>query len=185
MCRGETASSVTKLFRLGLQKFFNIERIIPSPTSSSSSANLMGNRIDIRVIDEKGTELALYELKSKHQGTITLQQESKAIRLNRCLDIVNRMGGAVTGVKSMNWCGYTGTMYDLIQYKGVTVATNKVNLLYPQDYQQFQCDQFKDTVLAMFENRAYVLEYSKTIRTSKHIPKKIPQVFLDPKKTES
>jgi hypothetical protein len=184
--RGETASSVTKIFRLGLQKFYNIERIIRSSSSSSSStcSNLMGNRIDIRVIDENDTELAFYEMKAGNQGTIALQQESKAMRINMCLDIVNRQGGTVTGVKPMNWCGYTGAMYDLIQYKGVTVATNQVNLLYPQDYQEFQGDAFKNTVLAMFENRAHVLHYSQSIHSSKIIPKKMPQVFLDPKKTE-
>jgi hypothetical protein len=75
-------------------------------------------------------------LKAKKQNVLSFKQESKALRMNSCIELQIRNYGITHGVKGMNWNGRDGDMYDLIDIDGVKVATNYVKLMFPKDYQE-------------------------------------------------
>jgi hypothetical protein len=133
------------------------------------------------VCDDDGVvEIAVYELKGFYQKDLVMKQESKSIRINQCLNSVNEyIGNDQYSLKCMNWYGYEGHLYDLVQFNGVTVAMNRKYLMHPINYNDFNKDIFKDSILALIDNSRFIQDYQQNI-SSRDIPNIILSLYLEP-----
>jgi hypothetical protein len=69
------------------------------------------------------------------------------MRMNSCLDHHCKSFGVQSDMKSMNWNGNFGNLYDLIDIQGVKVATNQRNLIFPKDYQEIADEKFASILM--------------------------------------
>ncbi|KAI8355683.1 hypothetical protein BD560DRAFT_406953 [Blakeslea trispora] len=115
--------------------------------TSSEKRNIFPRKIDLRILGEDQQELAFSEFKSHHAKKPLIQyQESKSLRLNHCIIKSNKLQQPVV---SINWEGWNGTMFQIVDCGGFCLAKKCADLLIPSD-RRLVDSSLKDLVVSLF-----------------------------------
>lgn len=140
-------------------------------SSSSSSKKVNGRKIDILVKTGSGKELCAIEFKrntekkqktsktrSNSCSTLSLGQESKSIRINKCiLNQLQKEGSPCKFILGLDFTGMSGYLYALLPYKQlyVTVLVREVEI--PSNRSELQKDKLLNVLLAFYELKVFCL----------------------------
>ncbi|KAI8373271.1 hypothetical protein BD560DRAFT_96506 [Blakeslea trispora] len=134
---------------------YNVSMSSSSLSASSTGANLRFSekrnisprKIDLRILGDDEQELAFSEFKSHDAKKALVQyQESKSLRLNHCIIKSNRLQQPVI---SINWEGWNGTMFQVVDCGGFCLAKKCADLLIPSDIRLVD-SSLKNLVMSLF-----------------------------------
>ncbi|KAI8370158.1 hypothetical protein EDC96DRAFT_104178 [Choanephora cucurbitarum] len=139
--------------------------------SSSSSRNVGGRKIDVLVKTGAGKEICAIEFKrssekkqktsragSSSRSTLSLCQESKSMRINKCiLNQMKKAGCKINKIMGLDFNGLSGYVYALLPYQKMYVAILVREIDLPSNQSELQQDKLLNALLAFFELKEFWL----------------------------
>ncbi|OBZ89078.1 hypothetical protein A0J61_02870 [Choanephora cucurbitarum] len=160
---GEQITEATK--RMGKQN-----ECAATPTTTAIR-NLMGRRSDLVAYNEKKVPVCISEVKDGKSSYSSMTQESKNIRCTKSPQVYNALAGGSDST--------SGYMYYLKEFEGIDVVLPGKRLKLPIRVKE--TDELEVTLVAIYELKAFIKEYSSQLLDQLTAAEKATQVYHSPK----
>ncbi|KAI8354086.1 hypothetical protein EDC96DRAFT_269859 [Choanephora cucurbitarum] len=169
---GEHTSSASKVVqRYNEENFGNFDVFLSSSeatatttsatpaTTSTSSGKIIGRKVDMMLVGNNNTELAICEFKVGENPTKLEAQEGKCLRLNASiLRHLRSMREEEDEVVAFVWGGMSGELFSLRQDKDeIMIARSLSKLFLPWDIRLVN-EQFKQSIVALYNWKAFLVQ---------------------------